>query len=263
VNEALIALLIEARYDKHRILEAYTNEVFLRSAGGQAVHAFAAAAEFYFGREPKDLNPADIALLVVLVQGPSLYDPRRHPDLALARRNRVLGEFYETGLIDEARLNTSRAAPLGVPDAPGLPRNTTPRCSCARIITLQLRRTDPDAVWCCVAGGRIGHAQGAARDVFTCFIDQNRSRKTRRAPPIAPCQRQIRMPRGSLQARTLHQTTSSAMSADLSPLARGRNKTPRPRRSHAPPGHLLTEKNFICIRSGCDVCRNALRSTAQ
>ena len=126
VNEALIALLIEARYDKHRILEAYANEVFLGQQGGQAVHGFAAAAEFYFGRETKDLSPADIALLVGLVQGPSLYDPRRHSDLALARRNRVLGEFYETGLIDEATLTTSRAAPLGVPDAPGLPRNTTP-----------------------------------------------------------------------------------------------------------------------------------------
>jgi penicillin-binding protein 1B len=126
LNEILIALLIEARYDKHRILEAYTNEVFLGQQGGQAVHGFAAAGEFYFGRATKDLSPADIALLVGLVQGPSLYDPRRHPDLALARRNRVLNEFYETGLIDDAVLAAARAAPLGVPDAPGLPRNTTP-----------------------------------------------------------------------------------------------------------------------------------------
>jgi penicillin-binding protein 1B len=126
LNEVLIALLIEARYDKRRILEAYTNEVFLGQQGSQAVHGFAAAAEFYFGREPKDLGPADIALLVGMVQGPSLYDPRRHPDLALARRNLVLNIFYETGLIDEAALAASRAAPLGVPDAPGLPRNTTP-----------------------------------------------------------------------------------------------------------------------------------------
>ena len=125
-NEALLALLIEARYDKHRILEAYMNEVFLGQQGSQAVHGFAAASEFYFGREPRELSVAEIALLVGLVQGPSLYDPRRRPDLALARRTRVLNEFYETGLIDDATFKSAQAAPLGVPETPGLPRNTTP-----------------------------------------------------------------------------------------------------------------------------------------
>jgi penicillin-binding protein 1B len=126
VNEALLALIIEARYDKHRILEAYCNEVFLGQQGGQAVHGLAAASEFYFGREPRDLGPSEIALLVGMIQGPSLYDPRRHGDLARGRRNLVLNMFYETGLIDDAVLAAARAAPLGVPDAPGLPRNATP-----------------------------------------------------------------------------------------------------------------------------------------
>lgn len=126
VNEALIAMLIEARYDKHRILEAYVNEVFLGQQGNQAVHGFAAAAEFYFARNVRDLPPADIALLVGLVRGPSLYDPRRHPDLATARRNRVLDQFVETGLIDAAAWQTARDAPLGVTRSSGLPRNTAP-----------------------------------------------------------------------------------------------------------------------------------------
>ena len=97
INEALISVIIEARYDKKRILQAYMNEVFLGQQGGQAVHGFAAASEFYFGREPRELSTPEIALLVGLVQGPSLYDPRRHKDLATARRNLVLNEFYETG----------------------------------------------------------------------------------------------------------------------------------------------------------------------
>jgi len=125
-NEALLALLIEARYDKHRILEAYVNEVFLGQQGSQAVHGFSAAAEFFFGREVGELRPAEIALLVGLVRGPSLYDPHRHADLALARRNLVLNQFYETGLIDDAALATARAAPLAVLETPGLPRNQTP-----------------------------------------------------------------------------------------------------------------------------------------
>lgn len=125
-NEALLALLIEARYDKHRILEAYCNEVFLGQQGSQAVHGFAAAAEFYFGREARDLKPDEIAMLVGLVRGPSLYDPHRHANLALARRNLVLNQFYETGLLDDTALASARAAALGVPETPGLPRNAAP-----------------------------------------------------------------------------------------------------------------------------------------
>ena len=100
--------------------------MFLGQQGSQAVHGFAAAAEFYFGREARDLRPAEIAMLVGLVRGPSLYDPRRHAELALTRRNLVLNQFYETGLIDDATLAYARAMPLGVPDAPGLPRNIAP-----------------------------------------------------------------------------------------------------------------------------------------
>jgi penicillin-binding protein 1B len=143
VNEALLALIIEARYDKRRILEAYCNEVFLGQQGGQAVHGFAAAAEFYFGREPRDLSQSEIALLVGMIQGPSLYDPRRHADLARNRRNLVLNMFYETGLIDEATLATARAAPLGVPDTPGLPRNATP--AFLDLVRAQLTRDYPAA----------------------------------------------------------------------------------------------------------------------
>ena len=141
-NEALIALLIEARYDKHRILETYCNEVFLGQQGGQAVHGFAAGAEFYFGRDAKDLKPVEIALLVGMVQGPSLYDPRRHADAATARRNAVLNMFYQTGLIDDT-LTAARAAPLGVPDTPGLPRNRTP--AFLDLVRTQLQHDYPDA----------------------------------------------------------------------------------------------------------------------
>ena len=143
LNEAVIALLIEARYDKHRILETYMNEVFLGQQGGQAVHGFAAASEFYFGRDAKDLKPAEIALLVGMVQGPSIYDPRRHAEAALTRRNIVLNAFYETGLLDDAALKAARGSALGVSDMPGLPRNRYP--AFLDLVRLQLRENYPDA----------------------------------------------------------------------------------------------------------------------
>ena len=101
-NEAILAILIKTNYSKKRILEAYVNEVFLGQKGNQAVHGFAAAAEFYFGRRLQELGPAQIAMLVGLVRGPSYYNPRRYPERATARRNHVLSEFNQTGLLSDA-----------------------------------------------------------------------------------------------------------------------------------------------------------------
>ncbi|KRE88644.1 penicillin-binding protein 1B [Frateuria sp. Soil773] len=125
-NEALLSLLIEAHYPKSRILEAYVNEVFLGQQGNQAVHGFAAAAEFYFGRRLEDLRPQEIALLVGMVKGPSYYDPRRYPEHALARRNLVLQQFVETGLLGAAQANAAEAAPLGIVGNGQLPHNRFP-----------------------------------------------------------------------------------------------------------------------------------------
>jgi penicillin-binding protein 1B len=55
-NEVLYALLIEARYDKRTILEAYFNQVYLGQQGSQAIHGVAAASEFWFGRDLRDLT---------------------------------------------------------------------------------------------------------------------------------------------------------------------------------------------------------------
>jgi penicillin-binding protein 1B len=126
VNEALMSLLLELHYSKGRILEAYVNDVFLGQQGGQAVHGFAAASEFYFGRRLEDLRPQEIALLVGMVKGPSYYDPRRSPARALTRRNLVLQEFANTGLLDAGQLNAAQAAPLDVIRNGQLPHNRFP-----------------------------------------------------------------------------------------------------------------------------------------
>ena len=100
--------------------------MFLGQQGAQAVHGFAAAAEFYFGRRLEDLRPQEIALLVGMVKGPSYYDPRRAPARALARRNLVLQEFADTGLLTTGQLNAAQAAPLDVVRNGQLPHNRFP-----------------------------------------------------------------------------------------------------------------------------------------
>ncbi|GAB3349118.1 penicillin-binding protein 1B [Lysobacter tyrosinilyticus] len=118
-KEILYALIIDARYEKRDILEAYLNQVYMGQRGSQAIHGVAAASEFWFGRDLRDLNTEQIALLVGIVKGPSAYDPRRHPAAALDRRNFALGEFRETNLIDEKEYQRALKAPLGVTEAAG------------------------------------------------------------------------------------------------------------------------------------------------
>ncbi len=119
-NEALLSVLIESHYSKSQILDAYCNEVFLGQRGDQAVHGFAAAAQFYFARPVQTLRPQEDALLVGMIQGPSIYDPRRYPDRALARRNVALDMFHATGLLDDAQWQAAKASPLGVTATPQL-----------------------------------------------------------------------------------------------------------------------------------------------
>jgi penicillin-binding protein 1B len=119
-NEALLSVLIEAHYTKAQILDAYCNEVFLGQQGNQAVHGFAAASQFYFARPVQTLRPQEDALLVGMVQGPSIYDPRRYPQRALARRNIALDMFHDTGLLNDQQWQAAKASPLGVTAQPQL-----------------------------------------------------------------------------------------------------------------------------------------------
>lgn len=118
-NEILYALIIDARYEKGVILEAYLNQVDLGQRGSQAIHGFASGAEFYFGRQLDDLSTEQIAMLIGLVKGPSWYNPRKQPVRALQRRNWVLAKMLETGIIDQKEHDRAVKAPLGVTDVPG------------------------------------------------------------------------------------------------------------------------------------------------
>lgn len=114
IKEALMALILEYRYTKDEILEAYLNEIYLGQDGASAVHGFGLASEFYFGSSLKDLPLEHIASLIALVRGPSEYDPRRYADRSLQRRNLVLEEMETEGYITKQQLATATAKPLNV-----------------------------------------------------------------------------------------------------------------------------------------------------
>ncbi|MGR3808443.1 penicillin-binding protein 1B [Pasteurella testudinis] len=114
INEALMAVLMDGRYDKNRILETYLNEVYLAQDGDTQIHGFALASQFFFGRPVQEISLDQIALLVGMVKGPSLYNPWRNPNNALQRRNVVLKTLLEHAVIDQKLYDLLSARPLGV-----------------------------------------------------------------------------------------------------------------------------------------------------
>ncbi|HXH02869.1 MAG TPA: penicillin-binding protein 1B, partial [Candidatus Competibacteraceae bacterium] len=114
VNEMLMAILLEWHYDKDQILEAYANEIYLGQDGSRAIHGFGLASRFYFGRPLSELSLHHMALLVGLAKGASAYDPRRHPERALERRNLVLDVMAEQNLISREDAEIAKKLPLDV-----------------------------------------------------------------------------------------------------------------------------------------------------
>lgn len=114
LNEVVMALLLEARYSKDEILEAYLNEIYLGQDGARAVHGFGLASQYYFSRNLDELQLHHVALLAALVRGPSFYDPIKSPAKALARRNLVLDEMAALEYISPAQAEAAKAKPLDV-----------------------------------------------------------------------------------------------------------------------------------------------------
>ncbi len=142
LNEAIMALLLEWRYDKDEILEAYLNEIYLGQDGRRAIHGFGLASQFYFERPLQQLGIEQIALLVALVKGPSYYDPRRFPARARERRDLVLSLMAAQGMLDPAHAEAARARKLGV--TPRASSGVTRLPAFMDLVRRQLRRDYSD-----------------------------------------------------------------------------------------------------------------------
>jgi len=99
IKEALMSLILEFRYSKDQLLEAYINEVYLGQNYGNGVYGFGLASKFYFGKAINEISHAQMALLIAQVKGPSYYDPWRHPKRAKERRDLVLRLMFEQHML--------------------------------------------------------------------------------------------------------------------------------------------------------------------
>lgn len=114
LHELAMSVVLEMRFSKEDLLNAYINEIFLGQSGNRAIHGFGLGAQFYFNRPLGELEPHEIAMLIAIIRGPSYYDPFRHPERALERRNRVLQTFQQEGLLSGPAVAQQTAQPLGV-----------------------------------------------------------------------------------------------------------------------------------------------------
>jgi penicillin-binding protein 1B len=118
LREAIMAIALDAHFTKDDLMNAYINEIFLGQDGNRAIHGFGLASQFYFGKPLGELDLSEVALLVAVVRGPSYYDPRRHPDRVLARRNLVLKELADQHVVTAAQAAEAARRPLGVTARP-------------------------------------------------------------------------------------------------------------------------------------------------
>ena len=108
--EWVIAVRLEKNYTKDEIIAMYLNYFdFLHNAVG-----IKTASNTYFSKEPKDLSVTESAVLVGLCKNPSYYNPVRHPERSLERRNVVLGQMLKAGYLTEADYNKYIAEPLNL-----------------------------------------------------------------------------------------------------------------------------------------------------
>lgn len=111
-QEALLALVLEHRYEKDRLLEAYLNEIYLGQRDGFAIMGVGEAARAWFGKEVGALDLAECALLAGAIHAPNRTVPWRHPEEALARRNLVLDRMAELAALPADQIDRARRQDL-------------------------------------------------------------------------------------------------------------------------------------------------------
>lgn len=108
VQEQWMAIQLERQFSKEQILTIYLNKIFF----GNRAYGIAKAAEVYFGKELKDLEIHEAALLAGLPQRPSSYDPFKYPEAAEKRRNIVLSLMAKNGKITDEQAEKAKAIPV-------------------------------------------------------------------------------------------------------------------------------------------------------
>jgi penicillin-binding protein 1A len=108
IKESLIAIKLERNFTKEEIITLYLNTV----AFGDNVFGIRNAAKTFFQKEPDRLNVQESAVLIGMLKGATLYNPRRNPKLALDRRNTVLSQMVRNNYLPEEEATKLKLTPI-------------------------------------------------------------------------------------------------------------------------------------------------------
>ncbi len=110
IREWISAVQIEKTFTKKEILQLYLNVSYF----GRSAYGVESAARVYFNKKGKDLTLPECALFVALLKSPEYYDPVRHPDHALRRRNQVMYNMVDNGMLSEAEYEKLKNEPIDI-----------------------------------------------------------------------------------------------------------------------------------------------------
>lgn len=112
VREALLALLIDWRYEKREILEAYLNEIYWGRQGSANLMGVGAASRAYFAKDPSQLTLPEAAMLAGMIQSPANLSPLAHPEAAKKRRDAILIRLAELRWITTSQAEAAILEPV-------------------------------------------------------------------------------------------------------------------------------------------------------
>jgi len=117
ISQIAVAFQLEERFSKKQIFETYANQINLGQRGSFSIDGFGEAAQTYFGKDMRQLDLAECAFLAGIIQRPSYFNPFRHPERTIDRRNLVLDSMVETGAITKDQAERAKAEPLHLSEA--------------------------------------------------------------------------------------------------------------------------------------------------
>lgn len=141
ITEALMAVLLEARYNKNEILEAYLNEIYLGQNGAVQIIGVEQASLVYFGKHVTYLTLPEAATLAGIIRSPNVLSPIKYPDRARPRRDTVLGLMKDQKLITEEDYEKAVATPFAISRFPKTSRSAP---FFVDLVLKQLRETYPE-----------------------------------------------------------------------------------------------------------------------
>jgi penicillin-binding protein 1B len=137
-QEVILALLLEIRYTKAEILEAYLNEIYLGGTGGVSLLGVGAASRAYFGKDASQLDLSEAAILAGMIRSPANYSPLTHPERAKERRDLVLQRLARLKRVEPERIEQAMRQPIAAAPEP-LVRRRAPYFADAAALEAQRR----------------------------------------------------------------------------------------------------------------------------